>query len=71
LAVEQLCADNKNDAFMRELLGAVQGWAPPTHTSREVLVRPNKTLRIKLFNRDNNNLVRVAMITPKMADFCP
>ena len=71
LAVEQLCADNKNDAFMSELFGAVQGWDPPTHTRREVSVLPNKTLSIKLFNLDNNNLVRVAMITPKMADFCP
>ena len=71
LAVEQLCADNKNDAFMSELFGAVRGWDPPTHTIREVSVLPNKTLSIKLFNRDNNNLVRVAMITPKMADFCP
>jgi hypothetical protein len=72
LAVDQLCRPENNVAFMTPFRTAIDALDQPLNATRTTTIQPLKTLRVEFTDRNNNNRsVRVAFITPAMANYCP
>jgi hypothetical protein len=72
LAVDQICRPENNMAFMTPFRTAIDALDQPLNATRTTTIQPLKTLRVEFTDRNNNNRsVRVAFITPAMANYCP
>jgi len=70
-AVDTLCQDTSNTAFMQPLKTAVDAIAAPANSSRTTTIQSNHVLKVSYVDTVNGNTTRVAMIVPTMAYFCP
>ena len=70
-AVDTLCLDASNTAFMQPLKTAVDAIAAPANSSRTTTIQSNHILKVSYVDTVNGNTTRVAMIVPTMAYFCP
>ena len=70
-AVDTLCQDTSNTAFMQPLKTAVDAIAAPANSSRTTTILANHVLKVSYVDTVNGNTTRVAMVVPTMAYFCP
>lgn len=69
--VDAICSPANNTAFLTPLKTAIDAVAVPTGVQRTTQIEPNRLLKVTYVTTADSRKVRVFLLSPPMASWCP